>query len=220
MLEGVLTHFARADESDPAPTIVQETCFNDVIERLTAAGLRPPVIHAANSAATLTRPSAHFDLVRVGIAMYGLHPSSECPLPAEFRPVLSWKSQLSQVAQLPAGQGISYGHDYVTTRTERIGTIPVGYGDGFRRVSGNVVLVGGQQVEVVGRVCMDQALVQLDSVPEAKVGDGVVLIGSQGESCISAEDVAERWGTITHEIVCGISSRVPRVYVEDRHTDK
>lgn len=213
VFEGVLTHFARADELDQTPTEAQEQCFQDVLTSLTASGLRPPLAHAANSAATLTRPSSHFDLVRVGIAMYGLHPSLDCPLPQEFRPALSWKTRLIQVRQLPSGRGISYGHDYVTTREELIGTVSVGYADGFRRVNGNVVLVDGRQASVVGRVCMDHLLVQLDGVPEAQAGDGVVLIGTQSEMSISAEDLAQRWGTINYEVVCNIASRVPRVYV-------
>jgi alanine racemase len=212
LFEGVFTHFARADEREAGPTEAQESLFQHVLEGLESAGLRPWLVHAANSAASLTRPSACFDMVRVGIAMYGLHPSPECRLPADFRPALSWKAQLSQVKVLPGGRGVSYGHVYTTAGEERIGTVPVGYADGFRRTAGNEMLVGGRRVPVVGRVCMDQCLVQLDSVPEAKPGDEVVLIGSQGAERITAEQVAQRWGTINYEVVCGIGSRVPRLY--------
>lgn len=213
--EGIFTHFARADEPDPAPTEKQEAALREVVEALELAGLRPPLVHAANSAGSLTRPSAHFDLLRAGIAIFGLHPSPQCPLPDDFRPAMAWKSQLSQVHVLPKGRGVSYGHEYVTHKKERIGTVPVGYADGFRRVMGNVVLAGGRRVPVVGRVCMDQISVQLDDVPDAKVGDEVVLIGEQGSERISAEDVAERWGTINYEVVCGLSPRVRRVYDSD-----
>jgi len=113
---------------------------------------------------------------------------------------------------IPLRNGVSYGHEYVTRKSERIGTVPVGYADGFRRVGGNVVLVGDRRVPVVGRVCMDQSSLQLDDVPEAKVGDEVVLIGEQGDEHMSAEEVAERWGTINYEVVCGLSPRVRRVY--------
>jgi alanine racemase len=152
-------------------------------------------------------------MVRLGIAMYGLHPSPECPLPGEFRPALTWKTVLSQVKTLSAGRGVSYGHEYVTAAEERVGTLPVGYADGFRRTGGNRALVRGRHVPVIGRVCMDQIMLQLDAVPNAQEGDEVVLIGEQGESRITAEDVARRWGTINYEVTCGIAARVPRIYV-------
>jgi len=212
ILEGVFTHFARADESDPEPTAAQERQFAQVLASLEAAGLRPGLVHAANSAASLSRPSTTFNLVRAGIAICGLNPSPECPLPEGFRPALAWKAQLSQVRLMPPGRGVSYGHQYVTRSTERIGVAPVGYGDGYRRVPGNQVLVGGCSVPVVGRVCMDQIMVQLDSVPEARAGDEVVLIGEQAGQRISVDDLAARWGTFNYEVVCGLSARIPRVY--------
>jgi alanine racemase len=211
-IEGLFTHFARADEADPAPTDVQEKLFQKLVAKLRDTNIHISLIHAANSAASLTRPSVYFNCVRLGIAMYGLHPSSDCLLPPGFRPALTWKSVLSQVKILPRGRGISYGHDYVTTRDERIGTVPVGYADGFRRVTGNQVLVGGHKVPVVGRVTMDQIMVQLDAVPNAKMGDEVVLLGAQGESSITAEEIGSRWGTINYEVTSGISRRVPRIY--------
>lgn len=212
LFEGIFTHFARADERDHGPTELQERRFREVLAELEAAGLKPPIVHAANSAAALTRPGATFNMVRTGISIYGLHPSPQCLLPAEFRPALVWKTVLSQVKTLSAGRGISYGHTYTTRTRERIGTLPVGYADGFRRVTGNQVLICGRRVPVVGRVCMDQTMVQLDGVPDASVGDEVVLIGHQGQEQITAEEVARRWGTINYEVVCGIGSRVPRVY--------
>jgi alanine racemase len=210
--EGIFTHFARADEADSTPTDTQEALFVNLLKDLETSEIRPPVVHAANSAASLTRPSVHFNLLRIGIAMYGLHPSPECPLPSSFRPALAWKAVLSQVKTLPPGRGVSYGHTYTTRGTERIGTVPVGYADGFRRLPGNHVLVGGKRVPVVGRVCMDQIMVQLDNVPGAKAGDEVVLIGQQGEEKLSAEDVAASWGTINYEVTCAIGPRVPRLY--------
>ena len=144
--------------------------------------------------------------------MYGLHPSAECPLPSSFRPALRWKSVLAQVKTLPPGRGISYGHTYTTAHSERIGTVPVGYADGFRRTAGNQVLVRGQLVPVVGRVTMDQIMVQLDAVPNAHEGDEVIVIGEQDGNRITAEQVATRWNTINYEITSGIAHRVPRVY--------
>ena len=212
VLEGIFTHFARADEKNPATSDEQENKFRRVLQDLDEAGIKPPLVHAANSAASLSRSSSHFSLVRAGIALYGLHPSTECPLPSNFSPALTWKTILSYVKTLPAGRGISYGHVYTTRRAERIGTLPVGYADGYRRVQGNTVLVGGKKVPVVGRICMDQMTVNLDAIPEARTGDEVVLIGRQGDACITAEDVASVWGTINYEVVCGIGPRVPRFY--------
>ncbi len=211
--EGVFTHFARADEPSAPTTDSQEKAFRAAVESLDAAALRPQLIHAANSAAAITRPGAAFDMVRTGIAIYGLHPSEACRLPPSFQPALEWKTTLSQVKTLPPGRGLSYGHTYVTRATEMIGTVPVGYADGFRRTDGNVVLVGGRRVPVVGRVCMDQILVQLDDVPDATEGSEVVLLGEQGGNRISAEEIARLWGTINYEVVCGIGKRVPRTYV-------
>lgn len=211
-VEGLFTHFARADEADPAPTDRQVGLFDQLLNSLQAAGIQVPMIHAANSAASLTRPGVEFHCVRLGIAMYGLHPSVDCPLPAEVRPALQWKSVLSQVKTLAPGRGISYGHEYQTRRTERIGTIPVGYADGFRRLAGNQVLVAGRKVPLVGRVTMDQVMVQLDEVADAREGDEVVLLGEQGGSQISAEEIAARWGTINYEVTSGIDHRVPRSY--------
>ena len=215
IFEGLFTHFALADETDPTPTDAQEECFRAVLTQLEQAKLRPPVVHAANSAASLTRPSTHFDLMRVGIAIYGLHPSDECSLPGAVRAALTWKAVLSQVKVLPPGRGVSYGHIYTTRAQERIATVPVGYADGFRRTLGNQVLVAGKQVPVVGRVCMDQIMIQLDEVPGARAGDEVVLVGQQGEARLTAEDVAKIWGTINYEVTCAISARVPRVYLHE-----
>jgi alanine racemase len=209
--EGVYTHFARADEPEAVTTQMQERVFRDVLESLTSAGLRPGLVHAANSAAAIAHPSSHFDMVRAGVAIYGLDPSPTCRLPAGFRPALEWKSQLSQVKMVPAGTGVSYGHAYLTAEDERIGTVPAGYADGLRRTDGNEVLIGGRRVPVVGRVCMDQILVRLDGPEAVGVGDEVVLIGRQGDQRIAAEDLARRWGTINYEVVCGLSARVARL---------
>ena len=154
----------------------------------------------------------YFNCVRVGIALYGLHPSAECPLPSSIRPALRWKSVIAQVKTLPKGRGVSYGHEYTTAHSDRIGTVPVGYADGFRRTTGNQVLVKGQLVPVVGRVTMDQIMVQLDTVPDAREGDEVIVIGEQDGNRITAEQIAVRWKTINYEVTSGIAHRVPRIY--------
>lgn len=211
-LEGMFTHFACADDPASGVTEIQEGELRQVESALSAAGLRPGLIHAANSAALLHRRNTRFDLVRPGIALYGLEPSPLCPLPSALQPALAWKAVLTQVKVVPPGRGVSYGHGYTTTRDERLGTVAVGYGDGYRRADGNLALAGGRRVPVVGRVCMDQVLVQLDGVPEARAGDEVILIGAQGGERLRAEDLAAAWGTISYEVVCGITARVPRRY--------
>jgi len=210
---GIFTHLARADEPHADATKLQLKRFNALLCELDLAGLKPKLVHAANSAAVFNFPEAYYDMVRPGIAIYGLQPSPETHLGNGFRPALTWKAHITSVRMTPPGRGISYGSVYVTSAEERIGVIPIGYGDGFRRVDGQKVLVHGKVVDVVGRVCMDQCMLQLDQVPDAKVGDEVVLLGKQGNEVISAEDLAARWGTLNYEVVCGLADRLPRIYI-------
>jgi alanine racemase len=137
----------------------------------------------------------------------------QLPLPAGFVPALSWKTRLISLKTLPAGHGVSFGHRYVTQAAERIGVIASGYADGFRRAADNVVLLHGHRVPVIGAVCMDQCMVQLDQVPSAQVGDEVVLIGGQQENYLSPLDLAAAWGTIPYDVICGIAHRVTRNYL-------
>jgi alanine racemase len=211
-VEGVFTHFASADEPQNPSTDLAIDRFQRLLDELGAANLRPPLVHAANSATALYYPRARFDLVRCGISIYGLHPSSEAPLPSGFRAALAWKARLTSIKTLPPGHGVGYNARYVTKGYESIGTVSVGYADGFRRRLGNFVLVEGQRVPVVGGVCMDQCMLQLDQVPGARMGDEVVLIGQQGDSLITAEEVASAWGTVNYEVVCGLAARVNRFY--------
>jgi alanine racemase len=216
-LLGIFTHMARADE-DSAANAEQLARFGDVLRRIQDLGVPlPRFIHAANSAATLRIGASvrDFSIVRPGINIYGLRYSPETPLAAELQPALRWSTQLSLVKVLPPGSGVSYGHTYVTSKAQRIGTCPIGYGDGYRRSKGNQVLVGGRRVNVLGRVCMDSIMIDLDPVPEARVGDEVVLLGAQGAQQILASELATRWGTIDYEVTCGISPRVPRVYTQE-----
>ena len=182
VVEGIFTHFATADSSDQTYARKQLTRFGKVLNALERRGLRPPIVHAANSAAILTLPEAHFDMVRPGVAIYGLSPSDEVTLPAEFHPALSFKTQVAQVKWIPAGEGISYGATYITPRPTRIAVLPVGYADGFRRGPRNwgEVLLRGQRVPILGRVAMDQCMVDVTAVADVSLGDEVVLIGRQG----------------------------------------
>ena len=213
-IDGIFSHFARADEPSVGSAQGQLQLFNDLLAALRKAGILPRMVHTANSAAVINFPEAYFDLVRPGIAIYGLDPSSDTPLPTSFRKALAWKARLTSVRVLPPGHGVSYGSVYVTSGDERIGVIPVGYGDGFRRVAGQQVLVRGKRVNVVGRVCMDQCMLQLDDVPDAVPGDEVVLLGAQGQEAITAGELASRWGTLNYEVVCGLADRLPRLYYE------
>jgi alanine racemase len=212
-LEGIFTHFAMADTQDPAHAHLQLARFREVVGALEKQRLRPQLVHAANSAALLSLPEAHFDMVRPGIALYGLDPSTEVPIPVSFRPALSFKTQVSQVKVIPAGECISYGCTYVTETPTRVAVLPVGYADGFRRAPANwgSVLLHGQAAPILGRVCMDQCIIDVTHLPQTRVGDEVVLIGEQGQATLTAEMVAQRLGTSNYEVVSAILARVPRV---------
>jgi len=212
-LEGIFTHFAMADTQDLTHARMQLSRFLHVLQRIDEKHMRPSLVHAASSAAIFSLPEAHFDMVRPGIALYGLDPSSEVPLPAEFRPALSFKTQVAQVKDVPEGECISYGCTYTTDRPTRIAILPVGYADGFRRAPTNwgYVLVHEQEAPLLGRVCMDQCIIDITHIPLVRVGDEVVLIGRQGRASLTAEQVAQRLGTINYEVVSEILARVPRV---------
>ncbi len=212
-IEGIFTHFSTADELDKGYTYWQLARFEHVLDAVRARGIHIPLIHTANSAALLTVPESRFNMVRVGIAMYGLAPSAWTPLPAGMRPALTWKTLIAQVKTLPPGSFVSYGNTYQTADEERIAVIPVGYADGFRRAPAHwgYVLVHGRRAPIVGRVCMDQTMINVTHIPEVRQGDEVVLLGRQGEEEITAEEVAERLGTIHYEVLSEILSRVPRV---------
>src|SRR6266487_2115718 len=211
--EGLYTHMASADSSDQTYSHLQLSRFQRVLDLLEEKGLRPPIVHAANSAATLSLLESHFDMVRPGIVIYGLDPSADLPLPEGFRPALSFKTQVSQVKMVPAGECISYDCTYVTERPTRIAVLPVGYADGFRRSPQNwgSVLIHEQEAPLLGRICMDQCMVDVTDIPQTRVGDEVVLIGRQGQATMSAEKVAKRLGTVNYEVVSEILARVPRV---------
>lgn len=212
-LEGIFTHFSVADEEDLAYTCGQLARFREVLERLAQVGASFRVVHCANSAALLRLPESRFNMVRLGLAMYGLQPSPNVTLPAGFRPALAWKTTIAQVKILPPGSYVSYGNTYQTKEEETIAVIPVGYADGFRRAPAHwqAVLVRGQRAPIVGRVCMDQTMINVSHIPNVRVGDEVVLIGRQGNDAITAEEVADWLGTINYEVVSGILARVPRV---------
>lgn len=213
-LEGVFTHFAVADEPQDPYTAEQVARFDEVLAALAAAGLRPTLVHAANSAGAIAHPAARFDLVRVGITVYGIAPSAALDPVAGLRPALRLTSAVSFVKRVPAGSHLSYGLRYEVVADATIATVPVGYADGVPRRLGEVggeVLIGGTRHPIAGTVTMDQLLVDVGDA-EVVAGDEVVLIGRQGDEEITAADWASRLGTIAYEIVCGIGPRVPREY--------
>jgi alanine racemase len=211
-IEGIYTHFASAD-SNTEYTRAQLQVFENCLAPLRAAGLQFKYIHAANTAATLTMPETHYNMVRPGIGIYGIMPSIGAPLPPDFRPALTWKTTVGIVKTLPQGAYVGYGNTYRTRGTERIAIINVGYADGFRRAPGHwrEVLVHGQRVPVVGRVSMDLSAINVTNVPNVNIGDEVVLIGKQGDEYISVDEVAEWLDTNTYEVVTSIAARVPRL---------
>jgi alanine racemase len=211
-VEGMYTHFGTADDDVPYAQ-EQLARFNALLQQLNTANLRPPLVHAANTAALVNLPEARFDMVRPGIGLYGLPPSAYCSLPAGFRSALAFKSTVGQVKTLPPGSPIGYGATYRTKEHETIAIIPVGYADGFRRApqTWGEVLVKGQRAPLVGRVSMDQSAILVSHIPDVRQGDEVVLIGRQGHETISAEEVAENLGTINYEVVSELLARIPRV---------
>jgi alanine racemase len=219
LLEGMYTHFARADEEDKSYTLQQHHRFQGVPEALREQGITIPVIHTGNSATAIDTPALSPNMVRIGISMYGLYPSDEVNRQViELLPVLSLKTVVVYTKTLPPGWGVSYGSRYVTSGEERIGTLPIGYADGYSRMlSGNIeVLIRGRRVPVIGTICMDQCMVSLQSfaqdAEEIQTGEEVVLIGQQSGGCIAADELASRLGTIHYEVICMIADRVPRVY--------
>lgn len=219
-VEGVFTHFATSDEEDKRYSELQFARFRGLLQELVAQGLRPPVAHAANSAALLTMPHTHLDMVRSGIALYGLDPDmDECCLPPEFVPALTWKAVVTHLADLEAGEPISYGREYVAAGPMRVAVIPVGYADGFPRKphTWGSVLLRGCAAPIVGRVCMDQTVIDVTQIEAAtgplRQGEEVVLIGRQGDAAISAEEASARIGTNNYDVVSRILPRVPRLYV-------
>ncbi|MBQ1090100.1 alanine racemase [Streptomyces sp. B93] len=220
---GVWSHFACADEPGHPSIALQLTAFREMVAEAERQGLRPEVRHIANSPATLTLPESHFDLVRTGIALYGISPSPEVGTPADFglRPVMTLAASLALVKHVPAGHGVSYGHHYTTPGGTTLGLVPVGYADGIpRHASGaGPVLIGGKWRTVAGRIAMDQFVVDLGG-DEPEAGAEAVLFGAGDRGEPTAEDWAQAAGTIAYEIVTRIGTRVPRVYVDDEHVNE
>lgn len=219
-LEGVYTHFATADEADARYAEEQIKRWETLQKMLKDAGLDSLLLHISNSAGILQYPVCAGQMVRLGISMYGYYPSSEVQKKIELRQALRLVSKIAYLKQVPSGTKISYGGTFETRRESLIATLPIGYADGYARALSNrgQVLVRGMRVPVVGRVCMDQIMIDVTDVPHVALQDEVVLYGNQGAEFISVDEVADQIGTISYEVCCAIGRRVPRCYLESGQT--
>lgn len=215
-LEGVFTHFARADETDKSPAYAQLDRYLQYIRLLEQEGIHIPLHHCSNSAGILRLPEAHLHMVRAGITIYGIYPSMEVEREeVKLLPVMELKSCVSYVKTVGPGEAISYGGTFVTERETKVATIPVGYADGYPRMLSNkgYVLIHGRKARILGRICMDQFMVDVTEIPQVHPRDEVTLIGKDGEEEILVEELGELCGRFSYEFICGISKRVPRVYL-------
>jgi alanine racemase len=216
-LDGVMTHLASADHPDQREfTMQQISLFEDALELVRTRGFSPTWIHAANGAGTLAQPLSHGNLVRPGGVLYGLwrDVTDRSIEPLNWRPVMSVRTRVMFLKNVPSGSPLGYGGTFVTSRESRIATLAIGYEDGLRRDLSNrgKVIVRGELAPIVGRVSMDLTIIDVTDVPEVAIGDEVVVIGSQGARHITAEEIASQCGTVSYEVTCGISDRVPRLY--------
>lgn len=218
VIEGIFTHFARADEADKTDALNQLAQFQKMTAMTEALGVAIPYHHCANSAAIIDLPQADMDLVRAGIILYGLWPSGEVHKERlDLKPVLELKSHVAYVKKLEAGRSISYGGTYTLKEDRIIATIPVGYGDGYPRSLSNkgYVLIHGKKAPVTGRVCMDQFMADVTDIADVKTGDTVTLAGKDGNQILTLEELGELSGRFNYEFACGLGKRIPRIYYEN-----
>lgn len=217
ILEGIFTHFACADEcNDNGYSLMQLERFNKVLDEIKKAGIKPRWIHAANTASIINYPESHYNLVRTGIGMYGYEPKYSRRQGLELEPILNWYTKIVYIKKIGLGCSVSYGRTYIAEEPRKVATLPVGYGDGYSRLLSNRgwVIIRGKKAPIIGNICMDQMLVDVTDIPEAQIGDDVVLLGQQGNERIFADDIAKLYGTISYEVITNINKRVPRIYVE------
>ncbi|GMQ56863.1 alanine racemase [Vallitalea sediminicola] len=217
-IEGVYTHLSKADELDKTFANNQLEIYKRFVGKLESNGIYIPIKHVANSAGIIDLDNTHLDLVRLGISLYGLYPSDEVIKDnVKLQPVLSLISHIIHIKEVEEGTPIGYGGTYITKRKSKIATIPVGYGDGYDRLlsSKGRVLIGGQFAPILGRICMDQFMVDITDIPNVEDLAEVILIGKQGHNEITADDIAKIKGTINYEVVCQLGKRIPRVYYKN-----
>jgi alanine racemase len=215
---GVFSHFSHAESVEGHYTRKQLELFHNVVSRLRSEHILPPLVHFANSAATITLPSAYFSMVRPGLMLYGVYPSPNLATQISLKPALSWMTRILQLKKIPAGSSISYGQTFITKRESLIATLPIGYADGYSRLLSNrgEVLVKEKRAPVVGRVCMDLTMIDVTDIRGVTEGDEVTLLGRQGNAEISADEMAAWANTISYEILTSIGARVPRVYLNSK----
>ena len=217
-IEGLFTHFARADEYDRAPAMVQLKRYLDFADLLEKDGIHIPLHHCSNSAGIIRVPEANLNIVRAGITIYGIYPSEEVEKDiVRLKSVMELKSHVSYVKDVEPDTEISYGGTFTTDRVTRLATIPVGYADGYPRLLSNKgwVLIHGQRAPICGRVCMDQFMVDVTDIPDVKMGDEVTLLGTDGSQTITADQIGDLSGRFSYEFICDISKRVPRIYMKN-----
>lgn len=217
-IKGALSHFATSDSADKTYTRQQECIFNEFCDKLEASGIDIPIRSLANSAAIMEMPSTHCDAVRAGIIMYGYYPSDEVDKSEmELKPAMSVKASIVHLKELPEGATVSYGQKFTAARKSKIATLALGYADGFPRpysMKGKVI-INGHFAPIAGNICMDQFMVDVTDIPDVKLGDEVIIMGSDGENTILAEDIAGATGTINYEIICAFGQRLPKLYIQD-----
>ncbi|MDR0890315.1 MAG: alanine racemase [Oscillospiraceae bacterium] len=218
-IEGIFTHFAVADSIDRADadfTCTQFTRFTAMLDALKAVGIAPKIRHCCNSGARILYPEYALDMIRPGIATYGVLPSQDMREKIDLRPVMALRSMISQIREFAPNITLSYGRTYTTRRKQRIAVVCIGYADGLSRSFSNNIsfLLHGKRVALTGRVCMDMCMIDVTNVPEAKVGDTVTIFGESGQDCIEVQSLSNRLGTIPYEVLCGINKRIPRIYFD------
>ena len=214
-LKGVFTHFASSDEEDRTYTDIQAKEFLSAVDKIKQAGFDDIIVHCANSGGIVNYPEYYFDMVRAGIIAYGYYPSKNAKEPVSVKPVLSLETEIVAINEVKAGEKISYGGTFCATKDMRVAVLPIGYGDGYKRLNSNrgFVLINGKKANIVGRVCMDMTMVDCTDIPEASIGTKAVLIGADGNESVTADDLASWAETISYEITLAITERVPKEYV-------
>lgn len=218
-LEGMFTHFSSADEFEEKYTNIQFEKYMKIVEELKSHEINIPIKHVCNSAGSISYPKMHLDMIRIGISLYGCYPSEEVDKnKIHLKPVMSLKTEVIRLNEVERGVSVGYGRKFITDRKSKLATIPIGYADGFSRsLSGKIkVLIKDELVPVVGRICMDQCIIDVTDIEgEVKIGDGVVIFGTQNNKTISTEFISQLIGTVNYEILCMVSRRVPRYYIKD-----
>lgn len=217
-IDGIFTHFATSDEKDKSFTYKQAQIYQNFVNELESLGLHIPVKHVSNSGAIIDLPEFAFNMVRAGIILYGMYPSEEVDKSKiNLKPAMTLKTQVSYIKEISANSPISYGRTYYTKTNTKIATIPVGYADGYSRALSNKgrVLIKGEYANIIGRICMDQFMIDVTHIPNVNIGDDVILIGEQNNKAVTAQEIAKLIGTINYEVVCMISKRIPRVYIKN-----